>query len=180
MTWLAAELMRRFPRLVARSGNATGSDQAWARGVNSVDPRRLQLVLPVPNYRRTAIDSCNDAIALREVAPDDFAEAGRLSEQNYRSGPDQDPTARYATMPEYKRAYLERDALKVLGYGDYRGRRQKATAALLHLNPKKANGGGTGHTLRLCTALKVPVFLSDDWLTWLRNEPPAPPTSIGG
>ena len=31
MEQLAARLMRTFPHLVARSGNADGSDQAWAR-----------------------------------------------------------------------------------------------------------------------------------------------------
>jgi hypothetical protein len=35
MEELAARLMETFPSLIARSGNAEGSDQAWARGVNN-------------------------------------------------------------------------------------------------------------------------------------------------
>src|SRR3989338_5427230 len=64
MERLAVQLMRTFPHLIARSGNADGSDQAWARGVNSVDPKRLHLILPAPNYKAKAIHPDNDALKI--------------------------------------------------------------------------------------------------------------------
>ncbi len=67
MEILASQLMREFPSLLARSGNAEGSDQAWARGVNTVDPRRLQLILPAPRYKAAAIHEANESLALRDA-----------------------------------------------------------------------------------------------------------------
>lgn len=166
MEQLASAWMRRFPDLIARSGNAEGSDQAWARGVNAVDPRRLQLILPVPNYRADAIQATNESVALREVAPHDFYSAKALTREHYAYGSRTGPVV-YDALPDFKRRYLDRDALKVLGCTDYSGKRMKATAALFHINPAKRNGGGTGHTLRLCEAERVPYFLSKDWLSWL-------------
>jgi hypothetical protein len=73
-------------------------------------------------------------------------------------------------LPPFKKTYLERDALKVLSYADYSGKRREATAALFYLNRAKKNGGGTGHTIRLCEVQRVPYFLADDWVTWVRDE----------
>jgi len=57
-----------------------------------------------------------------------------------------------------------------LGHTNYSGKRQKATTALFYLDPNKKNGGGTGHTLRLCEAQRVPYFLAEDWLSWRQRE----------
>jgi hypothetical protein len=76
------------------------------------------------------------------------------------------PVQRQVAVGGSKQTYLDRDALKVLGTSDYSGRRMKATAAFFYLNTARKNGGGTGHTLRLCEAEKVPYFLSADWLAW--------------
>ena len=166
MEALSARLMRTFSKLIARSGNAEGSDQAWARGVNAVDPKRLQLVLPVPNYKGAVIDSDNEVMTLQEAPPEDFYSARTLTRANYVYG-DRRGAEAYDGLPPFKQTYLDRDALKVLGTTDYRGGRMKATAALFYINPAKKNGGGTGHTLRLCEAEKVAYFLSDDWMTWV-------------
>lgn len=175
MERLAAKLLRTFPGLIARSGNAAGSDQAWARGVNAVDPSRLQLVLPVPDYKGGSIAPGNETMTLRDAPAEDYYTARELTRRHYaygtRTGPDV-----YDGLPPFKQNYLDRDALKVLGYSDYSGRRRKATAALFHLNPAKPSGGGTGHTLRLCEAEKVPYFLADDWRQWL--EPGRCPVSV--
>lgn len=64
-----------------------------------------------------------------------------------------------------------RDALKVLGYEDYRGRCHKAIAGLFYVNPGRPNGGGAGQTIRVCEAEGVPVFLHEDWMTWNCPDP---------
>lgn len=165
MEALAARLMRTFPKLIARSGNAEGSDQAWARGVNAVDPKRLQLVLPVRNYKSAAIERGNDVMALQEAPPSDYRTARSLTREHYAYGARRGAEV-YDRLPPFKQTYLDRDALKVLGTSDYSGRRMKATAALFYINPARKHGGGTAHTLRLCEAEKVPYFLGEDWMTW--------------
>ena len=42
-------LAKRFPNVTFRTGHAAGSDEAFAEGVGSVDPSRLEYVLPSPN-----------------------------------------------------------------------------------------------------------------------------------
>ena len=169
MEQLAAHLMRTFPSLIARTGNAEGSDQAWARGVNRIDPKRLQLVLPVPHYKAESIAAANEVAVLQEVPPEDYGPAKALTREHYEYGSSKGPAA-YDPLPPFKKTYLDRDALKVLGHTNYSGRRQKATTALFYLDPNKSNGGGTGHTLRLCEAQRVPYFLAEDWLSWRQWE----------
>jgi hypothetical protein len=169
MEQLAAHLMRTFPSLIARTGNAEGSDQAWARGVNRIDPKRLQLVLPVPHYKTESVAAANEVAVLQEVPPEDYGAAKALTREHYEYGSSKGAAA-YDPLPPFKKTYLDRDALKVLGHTNYSGRRQKATVALFYLNPNKKNGGGTGHTLRLCEAQRVPYFLAEDWLSWRQRE----------
>ena len=44
-------LTRLFPALRFRSGNATGTDEAFASGVAEVDAGRLQIVAPYKTHR---------------------------------------------------------------------------------------------------------------------------------
>ena len=169
MEQLAAHLMRTFPSLIARTGNAEGSDQAWARGVNRIDPKRLQLVLPVPHYKAESIAAANEVAVLQEVPPEDYGAAKALTREHYEYGSSRGPAA-YDPLSPFKKTYLDRDALKVLGHTNYSGKRQKATTALFYLDPNKRSGGGTGHTLRLCEAQRVPYFLAEDWLSWRQRE----------
>ena len=46
LTALAAHLARTFPHVNFRTGNAKGSDEAFAAGVASVDPKRIEFILP--------------------------------------------------------------------------------------------------------------------------------------
>ncbi len=50
----ARRLALRFPLLRFRSGNAKGSDEAFATGVADADASRLQLVLPYASHRKKA------------------------------------------------------------------------------------------------------------------------------
>lgn len=43
---LAQQLATKYPRCIFRTGNATGSDEAFAKGIALVDPTRLEYVLP--------------------------------------------------------------------------------------------------------------------------------------
>jgi hypothetical protein len=49
---LAGHLAERFPNLLFRSGNASGSDEAFAAGVLAVAPDRMQIIAPYAGHRR--------------------------------------------------------------------------------------------------------------------------------
>ena len=63
-----------------------------------------------------------------------------------------------------KASYLLRDTLKVLGHG---GRLAPPGTGFFYVNPEDAMAGGTGHTIRVCQQLGVPVILHKDWLEWM-------------
>jgi hypothetical protein len=68
MTRLATELATRFPRAIFRSGNAPGSDAAFAAGIASVDASRLQLVVPYASHRKKERPEGAQVLALETVA----------------------------------------------------------------------------------------------------------------
>lgn len=53
------------------SGNATGADQAWARGGNSVDPARVELCLPWADFEERAVVPGNVVRVLDSVPAED-------------------------------------------------------------------------------------------------------------
>ena len=65
----------------------------------------------------------------------------------------------------YKTQFLLRDALKVCGSKSFQMNR--ADVGCFYVNSNKAGGGGTGHTIRVCKLLKVPVIEQTEWLEWL-------------
>ncbi len=52
LTALGRFLARQFPHARFRSGNAEGSDTLFARGVEAVDPARMELIIPTAGHRR--------------------------------------------------------------------------------------------------------------------------------
>jgi hypothetical protein len=65
-------LAESFPQAVFRSGNATGTDEAFAAGVATVSGSKLQLVLPTPGMgrdRRPANAVCHAAKRKRSRKP---------------------------------------------------------------------------------------------------------------
>ena len=52
----------------------------------------------------------------------------------------------------------------MLGHG---GELAPPAAVFFYVDPEDAMAGGTGHTIRVCQQLAVPVILHKDWLEWL-------------
>ena len=65
-----------------------------------------------------------------------------------------------------KAAYLLRDTAKVVGVGDA----DKATAGIFYDDLENPRSGGTGHTIKVCEDLNVPVFDQRVWMKWLEEE----------
>ena len=72
LAWIegaGAELVRAGHTIV--SGNAAGADQAWARGGNSVDPRKVELCLPWADFEEHAVHPHNVVRVLDDVPVED-------------------------------------------------------------------------------------------------------------
>ncbi len=165
LTALAAHLAHTFPQARFRTGNAKGSDEAFAAGVAEVDASRLEFVLPYASHRRgrrpvdsvaTAIDEIPSA-RVQEVV-DATLEASpqyRRVAVNYRkrkTHPRQRATAQL----------ILRDTLKVTGSESL----SRPVAGIFFVNVADAGGGGTGHTMRVCHTQGVPVINQFEWLKW--------------
>ena len=165
LTALAAHLARAFPNARFRTGNAKGSDEAFAAGVAKVDRSRLEFVLPFTEHRSrqrppespaTAIDD-TPANRLQEVV-DATLEASPQYERltiNYRqcrTHPRQRATAQL----------ILRDTLKVVGSESL----CQPVAGIFFVHAADPDRGGTGHTMRVCRTHGVPVINQFHWLEW--------------
>ena len=165
---LARKLASRFPELRFRSGNATGTDEAFTSGVASIDPARLQVVAPYASHRKqyryadaiydspkSLMQADEDAIAYKTGTASPNAE--RLIANRSRKGP-----------LGAKAAYLIRDTMKVTGHSETF---PKPICALFYVDPEDPLAGGTGHTIRVCRQEAVPFAFQDSWARWLTGSP---------
>ena len=85
MEKIAKILATALPNLIVRSGNAEGSDIAWAKGVNSVAPERLELFVPQKKVPKKNIVAGNRVITISDVSHEFMEYARVLSCDNYLS-----------------------------------------------------------------------------------------------
>jgi hypothetical protein len=158
-------LAQAFPQAIFRSGNAAGTDEAFAAGVATVPGSKLQLVLPTPGMGRSRRPAFATCLALEDLPQ---AERHHLTRESLAASPEnhrlfdlylrgQSGNAAYA-----KAQYLVRDALKV--HGSTALQLASATVALFFIHNLDLTSGGTAHTIRLCERQEVPVFTQLDWL----------------
>ena len=160
--WLAA----RYPEAIFRSGNAKGSDEAFAKGVHAVAPDRLELVLPVSGHRAKHNPS---PYPVRNVGLDQLSVAAEANAAWLTSA----ASPIYESLMEKrdrvprlraKANYLIRDTAKVTGIPEVDF--AKADFGIFYVNPADPMKGGTGHTIRVCQRLGIPVAFQDDWMQW--------------
>ncbi len=165
LTALATWLARTFPTVRFRTGNATGSDQAFAAGVASVDPARIEYVLPYAGHRKGQRSAESPAMGLDEMPPGavDAAVATtvavspkyRRATESYR---DQKSCHRERAIAQM----ILRDTVKVTGAGQL----ARPTAGIFYVNAESPGDGGTGHTMRVCQAKGVPTITQFQWMEW--------------
>jgi hypothetical protein len=159
-------LAEAFPQAVFRSGNATGTDEAFAAGVATVPGSMLQLVLPTPGMGRSRRPAAATCLALDDLP---LEERHHLARESFAASPENHRIFELylrgqSGNPAYAKAqYLVRDALKV--HGSPTLGLAPATVALFYINNLGPTSGGTAHTIRLCDRQKVPVFTQRDWLS---------------
>ena len=158
-------LAEAFPEAAFRSGNATGTDEAFASGVATVPGAMLQLVLPTPGMGRSRRPAGSTCLALNDLP---LEERHHLARESFAASPENhrlfDLYLRgQSGNPAYAKAqYLVRDAMKV--FGSPALHLAPATVALFFLNSIGPTSGGTAHTIRLCERQEVPVFTQREWL----------------
>jgi len=161
---LAVEL----PGVVFRSGNAEGTDTAFAEGVTSVDPARMEYVMTHAGMGRKRRHPGARAVSLAEVP---HVSVRAVGEFTLAASPDlKGLVDAYQTHGAKgplgaKAAYLLRDTLKVIGAPELG--LAPATVGIFYANAADPLTGGTGHTIRVCRDRGVPVLLQAVWRGWV-------------
>lgn len=161
---LSAQLATRFPHLCFRSGNATGTDEAFGAGVIAIAPERLQIVAPDAGHRKKQRHPLVSYYFPESLDPDTLE---TIKEMTTAATP-----ANRGLVKCYQRggrlgaqaACLIRDTLKVAGIT---GQLAPPVAALFWIDRDHPDAGGTGHTIRACRNAGVPTVFQNDWSKWL-------------
>lgn len=147
-----------------RSGNASGSDEIFSRGVAEVDPSRLELIKPYASHRKTALQgsksySMDDVNLAAE--PEVVYHSRQQPQMAGLVDKYMDQVRNRLTM---KAAYILRDTVKVIGT---QSGISPASVALFYDDLSNPLQGGTGHTISVCKNLLVPYCDQRVWMQWL-------------
>ena len=162
---LAEYLARTFPHVRFRTGNAKGSDEAFAAGVVRVDPKRIEFVLPYAGHRSKNRPVESPTTSIDDISSDRLQE---VVDATVSVSPQHERTAvnyRKKQVHPRQRATAQlilRDTLKVTGTETM----QKPVAGIFFVHAAAPDRGGTGHTIRVCRDQGVPVLTQSDWQYW--------------
>jgi len=133
------EFMRKIGRYIASqkcniaTGNAKGSDQAFATGGNEIDSQRVWLYLPWPSYEKEAIEWGNRRVL-------EHPTGCRFLAANHHPA--------WSNLSQGVRSLMTRNASIILD----------SKLVIAYLNHSKKGGGGTGHGWRIAEALNIPCI----------------------
>ena len=119
------------------SGNASGADQAWATGANTVNPRRVHICLPWDEFERDQIWDANRLTVYTELPRQTKRQISSLIKALHPAGD---------RLSDVHLALLGRNALIV----------HQASAVIGWMNPERP--GGTGMAYILARRWNIPVF----------------------
>ena len=164
---LANFLAASLPDAVFRSGNAQGADTFFFQGLVAANPERLEYILPYPNQGKQRIPPKASVFALEDLTPEELKAVVDIT---LAASPELESLiraylARGRNRVTVKAMYLLRDAFKIIGAESLA--LPPADFAFFFVNQDNPLTGGTGHTIRVCRAMQVPVFTQDDWGAWL-------------
>ncbi len=165
LTAFARQLAEEYPVAIFRSGNAAGSDELFAKGVESIDPARMEQMLPYPNCNKKRLHQQSRVLSLSELNADELqaiAELCLTATPSYKNIVNAYLKTRQKNRFTVKAIYLLRDALKVTGV--VRLGFKPADFGIFYVDPEQPTGGGTGHTIRMCQLKNIPVVTQQEWL----------------
>lgn len=146
-----------------RSGNAAGADYHFSEGVISVDPSRLQVIIPFQkhrhkdnlSYKTISLDQINLLREPEVIYQSRFNKKTAGLIDKYVSG----DINRFTI----KASYIIRDTVKVLGAKDI----QAASFGIFYDNLFATKMGGTGHTMNICQLNGIKFIDQTTWMYWL-------------
>lgn len=160
---LGKMMAERTEHILFRSGNAAGADAFFSEGVASVNPKRLQVIVPYDNHRSTK-NYAHDTISLDSMELKDEGEVVYQSKFNKKTAKLID---RYVAGDKdrfaIKAAYIIRDTVKVLGAKGV----PAATFGIFYDDLSDPRKGGTGHTMDVCDKNQMPLLDQSVWMDWL-------------
>lgn len=164
---LAMTLASSLPEALFRSGNAQGADSFFFQGLEGQNPERLEYILPYPGSGKKRIRAGARVFALEDLNQEEIT---AVTKATLAASPDLGSLIRLflaqgRTRLTVKAMYLLRDAMKVTGAPSLN--LAPADFGFFFTNPENPLSGGTGHTIRVCRKMKVPVFTQDDWGEWM-------------
>ena len=163
---LGALLAGNTRHVIFRSGNASGSDALFSAGVATVDPTRLQVVVPYAGHRNASNVAGQtyslDAINLAKEPDVVYESRMHVKTQKLVDRYVAGERDRYAL----KAAYILRDTVKVLGAEGI----PPAAFAFFYDDLEAPETGGTGHTMQVCQRNNVPFIDQRIWFSWLGQE----------
>jgi hypothetical protein len=172
---IAKLLASHFPELRFRSGNATGSDQAFSEAIAEIDASRLQVMLPYTSHRKNTRHAATQYTSPENLSPEQTSEVTRKTITATPSNKGLVELRMKQTSPRLsqgsagpiaaKAAYLLRDTMKVVGYPNGF---PKPFCALFFVDLSDPMQGGTGHTIRVCQQEGVPCVFQDSWSLWTK------------
>lgn len=147
-----------------RSGNASGADELFSKGISMVDSSRLEVVTPYDGHRKKAnnayttysldtIDLSNEPEVVYQTRKNSKV-AGLVD--NYMSGLNPQLVA--------KAAYVLRDTVMVVGSSEI----APANFAIFYDDLQDPGQGGTGHTMTVCRNMDIKQINQNTWFDWVK------------
>lgn len=165
LVMFAKNMAKTFPNVIFRTGNADGSDTLFAKGVAEVDPTRIEYVIPYPGMKKGNREDGAKVLSLDQIDKVEEDKVEYLTSQQSKSTASMIDYAKKNPkgMMAAKSRYLLRDTLKVTGSatGDFK----PPVIAFFYIDTADKYAGGTGHTIKVCEDLDVPVITQQDWET---------------
>lgn len=160
----AYELALKLPDAKFRTGNAKGSDEAFATGIIKLNPKKLEYIVPRKNMR-TKYRNQDSACYSADELPED--ELNKIVEISIKANPKNKKLILKGIENKKGKSYeialyLLRDTLKVTGSQYFN--LPKSDFAFFYVNEEQPLSGGTGHTINVCNALGVKYFTQNEFL----------------
>ncbi len=156
-------LAERSSRILFRSGNASGADEYFSKGVASVNKERLHVITPYSGHRNKS------SVAGHTVSIDDIdlVEEPEVVTLSLRDKKTEKLVKKYVSGTKKrltkKVAYILRDTVKVTGTKTI----APASAGIFYDDLENPASGGTGHTMDICGHFNIPVLDQTVWFEWL-------------
>lgn len=156
-------LASKTKKMIFRSGNAEGADQYFSDGVTSLNPKRLQVIVPYSGHRQKT-NNAYDTISLDNI---NIISEPLVLYQSKNNKKTNNLIDKYASGEKnrftIKAAYIIRDTIKAIGTSQIK----PATFGIFYDDLNNPKTGGTGHTMNICEQNMIPIIDQNTWFNWL-------------